>query len=138
VKQLAASLTRINNVVGIASAPTIQTRELRMKKIALIAATTMMVIFAAGSALAGANDPGVKASQHRQHDRIGQGVRSGEITPSEAKSLRQEQRAICTEERAYKSDGVLTRAERRDLRQDQKQVSRHIYNQKHDDEKRVP
>ncbi|HVK56249.1 MAG TPA: hypothetical protein VM532_14630 [Burkholderiales bacterium] len=109
-----------------------------MKKKTLIAATTMMIVFTVGPALAGTNDPGVNVRQHRQHDRIGQGVRSGELTRSEAQSLRQEQRAIRTEERAYKSDGVLTRAERRDLRQDQKQASRNIYNQKHDDEKRVP
>jgi hypothetical protein len=81
-------------------------------------------------------DPGVNARQHNQRDRIAQGVRSGELTKSETKGLLQEQRSIRQEERAYKSDGVLTRDERRDLHQDLTQASRNIYNEKHDGETR--
>jgi hypothetical protein len=81
-------------------------------------------------------DPGVNHRQHRQHDRISQGVRSGELTREEAKTLATEQRAIRREERAYKSDGVLTRAERKDLHQDLNAASQNIYEEKHDAEKR--
>jgi len=81
-------------------------------------------------------DPAVNARQANQRDRIQQGVRSGELTRAEAKGLRQEQRTIRTEERAYKSDGVLTPAERKDLHQDLNQASKDIYNEKHDTEKR--
>lgn len=85
---------------------------------------------------AAVRDPGVNARQHHQRDRIAQGVRSGELTKDEAKSLRAEQRAIRQEERQYKSDGVLTTDERKDLHQDLNAASRNIYNEKHDGQKR--
>ncbi len=78
----------------------------------------------------------VDQRQHNQADRIRQGVRSGELTRDEARGLVKEQREIRQTERQYKSDGVLTRDERKDLRQQQNQTSRHIYQEKHDGEKR--
>ncbi len=81
---------------------------------------------------AAVRDPGVNARQHNQHDRIAQGVRSGELTRDEAKGLRAEQRSIRQEERQYKSDGILTKDERKDLHQDLNAASRNIYNEKHD------
>lgn len=78
----------------------------------------------------------INQRQHNQADRIKQGVRSGELTKSEARGVVKEQREIRQTERQYKSDGVLTRDERRDLRQQQNQASRHIYQEKHDGEKR--
>ncbi|OGI45699.1 MAG: hypothetical protein A2637_07570 [Candidatus Muproteobacteria bacterium RIFCSPHIGHO2_01_FULL_65_16] len=81
-------------------------------------------------------DPGVNDRQTRQQERIGQGVRSGELTKEEAKDLAAEQRAIRKEERAYKSDGKLTGEERKDLHQDQNAASKDIYQEKHDAEKR--
>ena len=85
---------------------------------------------------AATRDPGVNRHQLNQHERIQQGVRSGELTHSEAKNLRSEQQSIRQEERQYKSDGVLTRAERKDLHQDQRAASKDIYNEKHDAERR--
>ena len=82
-------------------------------------------------------DPLVNARQHTQQGRVAQGVRSGELTKSEATQLRQEEQAIRTEERAYKADGKLTAAERKDLHQDLQQSSKDIYQQKHDAESRV-
>jgi uncharacterized membrane protein YebE (DUF533 family) len=86
---------------------------------------------------AAVRDPGVNAPQQNQRERIGQGVRSGELTRDEAKTLGSQQKAIRAEERSYKSDGVVTRDERKDLHQDLNQASRDIYSQKHDDEKRT-
>ena len=83
------------------------------------------------SANAAIHDPLVNKKQHNQHRRIAQGVKSGEVTRTEAKGLRQEQRALRTEERAYKADGKLDKTERSDLRQDQKEASRDIYQAKH-------
>jgi hypothetical protein len=85
---------------------------------------------------AAVRDPGVNARQRNQHDRIAQGVRSGSLTKDEAKGLRDEQRTIRQEERQYKSDGMLTREERKDLRQDLDVASRNIYSEKHDAETR--
>jgi hypothetical protein len=81
-------------------------------------------------------DPGVNAHQHNQQHRVAEGVRSGELTKDETKQLAAEQRAIRQEERAYKSDGVLTREERTDLHQDLNEASKHIYEEKHDAENR--
>jgi hypothetical protein len=83
-------------------------------------------------AQAGTRDRGVNQRQQNQHQRINQGVRSGELTRRETGALAREQRDVRQLERAYKSDGELTRAERVDLHQEQNQASRHIYNQKHD------
>lgn len=92
------------------------------------------VLGVAGSspAEAGTRDRGVNQRQQNQHQRINQGVRSGELTRRETGALAREQRDIRQLEREYKSDGELTRAERVDLHQEQNQASRHIYNQKHD------
>jgi hypothetical protein len=87
-------------------------------------------------ALAGTHDPNVNLRQHDQQHRIAQGVRTGALTRDEAQGLRSERRGIRQEERAYKSDGMLTRTERRDLHQDLNQASRNIYVQKHDGETR--
>jgi uncharacterized membrane protein YebE (DUF533 family) len=87
-------------------------------------------------ALAGTHDPNVNLRQHNQQHRIAQGVRSGALTHDEATSLRSNERSIRQEERAYKSDGTLTAAERKDLHQDLNQASRNIYVEKHDGETR--
>lgn len=85
---------------------------------------------------AAVRDPGVNGRQHNQHHRMAQGVRSGSLTRDEAQGLRTEQRSIRQEERQYKSDGTLTRDERRDLHQDLNAASRNIYVEKHDAETR--
>jgi hypothetical protein len=101
-----------------------------MKALITIAALTLV---AAAPAFAdGSRDPGVNARQHNQHARVHQGVRSGELTRRETHRLREEQRDVRQLERAYKSDGSLTRAERVDLHHEQNQASRHIRRQKHD------
>jgi hypothetical protein len=82
-------------------------------------------------------DPGVNTRQHNQQGRIVQGARSGELTRHETGRLVNEQRDIRQLERQYKSDGALTRDERRDLHQEQNEASRHIYNQKHDAQDRA-
>lgn len=81
-------------------------------------------------------DPGIDRREHREMERIRQGIRSGALTREEAKRLLDEQRAIRREEREYKSDGVLTRDERKDLLQDLNAVNQHIYNETHDAERR--
>lgn len=81
-------------------------------------------------------DPGVNHRQHQQNDRIHQGVRSGELTRAEIKNLNEQRRDIRQEERAYKADGHMTKAERRDLHQDMNALSRDIHDAKHDAEKR--
>ena len=94
--------------------------------------TVMLSTLVISAAAAGTRDPGVNKRQHRQHERIVDGVKSGELTHREARSLRTEQRAIKAEEAEFKSDGVLTRGERRELHRDLNESSRDIYREKHD------
>lgn len=68
---------------------------------------------------------------HRQTQRIRQGIRSGEIARPEARRLKKEQRRI---DRAYhraSADGHLNRRERQRLNNMQNHASRHIYRAKH-------
>ena len=102
-------------------------------KTTLVAALSSFVVT---TAFAGDRDPGVTKRQRYQHSRIAEGVKSGELTHSEAKSLRAEQRAIRVEEAEFKSDGVLTRGERRELHRDLNESSRDIRREKHDNNTR--
>lgn len=114
-----------------------------MNKFTVITAT-LAAIFSVASISAMADghrhlknrDPGVNARQHHQGHRINQGVRSGELTRSETRGLVEERHDIRAQERDYKSDGVMTRDERKDMHQDLNNLSKDIYNEKHDDEKR--
>jgi hypothetical protein len=87
-----------------------------------------------GSGAPGTRDPGVNQRERNQEGRIGQGAKSGQLTKDELDSLKAEQKAIRQEEKQYKSDGVLTKDERKDLHQDLNQASKDIYQQKHDAE----
>lgn len=69
--------------------------------------------------------------QIRQHKRIKQGVKSGEITRAEAVNLRNGQREIRQEKREARADGVVTPAEKQEIRQDQRKESRKIFRKKH-------
>lgn len=112
-----------------------------MKKFSAAMLTLAGVLAVVGASQADARrtrDPGVNARQHVQRDRIRDGVGSGELTRRETGKLAREQRDIRQLERAYKSDGTLTGAERRDLHQEQHEASRHIYDQKHDAQDRPP
>jgi len=88
------------------------------------------------AAFAADRDPGVNQRQRDQHARIHQGVRSGQLTHQEAKSLRSEQRSIHQEERKDKADGKMTAAERKDLHKDLNKASKDIYADKHNSDVR--
>jgi hypothetical protein len=81
-------------------------------------------------------DPGINERQANQTGRIVQGVKSGELTKDEAQGLREERRDIRETEQGYKSDGALTKDERKDLHQQLNGQSQSIYGEKHDDETR--
>jgi hypothetical protein len=69
-----------------------------------------------------------------QQDRIGQGVKSGELTAGETTSLEKKEADINHEERDMRKvdDGKLTTADKKTLTQQQNQVSKDIYHDKHD------
>lgn len=104
--------------------------------LAVVTGLTLAIGSLAAHADPGTRDRGVNARQHRQTHRIGQGIKSGELTRHEARGLAKDQRDVRQLERAYKSDGSLSGAERRDLHHEQNQASRDIYRQKHDAQQR--
>ena len=101
----------------------------------VVVAVILIMTFAA-PVFAGPKSPGVDRREHKQKQRIKQGVKSGALTKDEARALSAEQRAIRAKEREMKSDGPLTREERKELHQDLNEASKNIAEQKHDAETR--
>lgn len=73
----------------------------------------------------------VRQSARNQHQRIKQGVKSGEITRSEGRTIAKKERDVRQEVRQAKADGVVTASEKKDIRKEQRQASRTIYRKKH-------
>ena len=59
--------------------------------------------------------PGIDHREYQVGRRIDEGVRSGRITAREARRLQSREREISRHESFFKSDGVVTRSERRQL-----------------------
>jgi hypothetical protein len=89
---------------------------------------------AAGTAVAA--EPGTSGRIDRQQQRIEQGWRSGDLNRNEVRRLEGEQRQIRQERRQYAADGRVDRFERADLRRDLNRADRHIYNERHDGNRR--
>ncbi len=70
--------------------------------------------------------------QHKQEQRIRQGVKSGELTRNEALRLQHGERKLNRQERAFRADGHVTRQERLKLMASKDRLNRQIYLQKHD------
>lgn len=66
-----------------------------------------------------------------QRHRIQQGVRSGELTRGETRSLALQQRNTHRKMRRAYADGVITRRERKEIRRDKRHNSRAIYRKRH-------
>jgi len=80
---------------------------------------------------------GVNAREHRQVQRIREGVKNDELTRGELDKLKADEAAVRAEERVYRqSGGGLNKTEKKDLERDLNQTSREIYRAKHNN--RVP
>ena len=75
--------------------------------------------------------PRVTKRQLNQQRRIGQGVKSGELTKGETRKLETEEAKIQAEKKMAKADGKVTPAERKKLRRDENKSSKDIYRMKH-------
>lgn len=71
--------------------------------------------------------------QQHQRRQIATGIRRGQLSPGEALSLRKQQQKIAKLESRFKSDGRLTKSERRILNDRLNHVSARISGMKHDD-----
>lgn len=81
----------------------------------------------------------VKAAPRPANDqaRIRQGVRSGELTRTEAARAQAQQAEARQARQGARADGVVTPTERRDVRREEKHADRVLYKQKHDGQTRV-
>jgi hypothetical protein len=100
-----------------------------MKKFLLLCALCMTFGLASDALGQGRNYGGERRGIRR-------GVRSGQLTRDEARALRLRQRQIRQERRTYRSDGTLSRDERRDLRRDRRELGRTIRRERRDDDRR--
>jgi len=96
-----------------------------MKRLAIVVASVLVL----STALAPAGV--VHKRQKRQHARIQQGIRSGEVTPEEAAKLKAEQQKVQADREKAAADGKVTGKERRTIRHEQNQASRDILRKKH-------
>jgi hypothetical protein len=74
--------------------------------------------------------------EHREQQRISQGIRSGELTRAEARRLEAQQARIRVNERFARADGKVTPQERERLNRELHRASHDIYRQKHDNQDR--
>lgn len=78
----------------------------------------------------------VRQHAKRQQARIGQGVKSGELTKAETINLEAKEKAIHQEIKTARADGSVSASERKEIRKDQRQTSRAIYRKKHNNRDR--
>src|SRR5229473_1173887 len=78
-------------------------------------------------------DPSVAQRKENQQDRIANGVKSGQLTPGETANLENKEAAINKETRTDRAanGGKLTSAEKTQINQQQNQMSKQIYADKH-------
>ena len=106
-------------------------------RIALLTATTLIATTTIASAdYYSSSTRDIDTRQANQERRIQQGVRSGELNRGEYVRLEAEQARIRQMERQAKSDGYVSSAERARISQAQNQASKHIFQEKHDTERR--
>jgi hypothetical protein len=96
-----------------------------------VIAMLALVLVALSAGFASAATPRIDRREVRQHARIHQGVRSGELTRHEARRLRAGQRHVHRMERRAKADGVVGPRERARMTRAQNHQSRAIYRLKH-------
>jgi hypothetical protein len=100
-----------------------------MKKIGAIVLAGVLVSLVTSAA--NAHTPRIERREARQHYRIAEGWRSGDLTRAEARRLRAGHRHVHRLERRAERDGFVTRFERRRIERAQDRQSRAIYRLKH-------
>lgn len=75
--------------------------------------------------------PVVKERQIKQHNKIEQGIKNGELTRREATTLKKQQLEIQKHKIEAKSDGIVTPIEKKKLDKEQNRAAKNIYIKKH-------
>lgn len=102
-----------------------------MKTLQILTLAMAAAMLSATIASAHPVTPRIDHREARQGARIHQGVRSGELTRGEARSLRAGQVHVRRMERRAKSDGFVSARERAHITRAQNRQSRHIWRLKH-------
>ena len=109
-------------------------RLMNLANVALLAALAVApAVTFAQTPTPGRNDHNINQRKGDQQRRIGNGVRSGQLTAGETAHLERQERGINREERGMRAqdNGHLTRQDRATLHKQQNQESRRIYRDKH-------
>jgi hypothetical protein len=96
----------------------------------IVAALTALVTM---SAICQTQTPRVDARERNQQKRIEQGVKSGQLTARETRTLERQEGRIRADKMLAKSDGVVTKAERHKLHRELNRESHRIYRKKHNE-----
>jgi peptidoglycan hydrolase CwlO-like protein len=105
-----------------------------MKKV--ICGVALLSVCATSLVFAQAETPKIDQRQANQEKRIAQGVASGQMNQREADRLNHQQEHINKMEDKAKSDGAVTKKERRKITKSQDRASHRIARQKHDAQQR--
>lgn len=100
----------------------------------LLIASIVTIVSAVGlssAASAGTYSPKIDKKEANQQGRIYQGIGSGSLTPKETYRLEKQQASIRAQEAQFKSDGNLSKRERRVLNHRLNNASQAIYKAKH-------
>ena len=105
-----------------------------MRKLVNIILTASLLVGISVSAMA--KTPRINNRQHKQQDRIANGINNGDLTAREAARLETEQAKIASDKRMAKADGHVGARERRQMAKEQNKANHDIYRQKHDGQAR--
>ena len=105
-------------------------------KQAVWSAAALLSVCMASLVFAQAETPVVDQRQANQEKRIDQGIAGGQLNQREAGRLNNQQEHINKMEDKAKSDGMVTRKERKRIAKSQDRASRRITRQKHDAQQR--
>jgi polyhydroxyalkanoate synthesis regulator phasin len=75
--------------------------------------------------------PVAKAVEHSNKHRIHEGVKSGELTKAEAKDLHQDNREVKQDVKLAKADGKVSAPEKKVIAKEERHLSKEIYHKKH-------
>ncbi len=106
------------------------------RKIAFLGALAILalpVVAQTASTVTPVTGQSIQNRKENQQDRIGQGVKSGELTAGETTNLEKKEADVNHEEHDMRKmdDGKLTTADKKTLTQQQNQLSKQIYQDKH-------
>jgi hypothetical protein len=108
-----------------------------MRFVTAVLASTLVIAPAAMIAQTptpGAHDYNINQRKVDQQDRIGNGVKNGQLTAGQTARLEHQEAGINKEERGMRAqdNGHLTKHDRQTIHAQQNQESRRIYRDKHD------